>query len=44
MNKYVKKLKRTHDQIFPEENAPVSFMIQEIVPNHDLVNTTDKNV
>ena len=44
MDKYVKKLKRTHDQIFPEENAPVSFMIKKIVPNHDLVNTSDKIV
>ena len=30
MDKYVKKLKRTRDQIFPEENAPVSCMIKKI--------------
>ena len=41
MDKYIRKLKRTHDQLFPEENAPVSFMTQEIVPNHDLINITD---
>ena len=32
MDKYVKKLKRTRDrdQIFPEENAPISCMIKKI--------------